>query len=126
MRLPVFYTPRMVADSASFSPSAAKPAQVVAAWQERGLPIEIVEPVPVTVEQLARAHERGHVERILAGRAPNGFGNSSPEVAATLVHTSGAMLSAARRAVPRSSRGDRDDAELAPVSSGVNRLRPLL
>jgi acetoin utilization deacetylase AcuC-like enzyme len=99
MRLPVYYTPRMVADSASFSPSAAKPAQVVAAWQERGLPIEIIEPVPVTVEQLARAHDLGHVERILAGRAPNGFGNSSPEVAATLVHTSGAMLSAARRAI---------------------------
>jgi len=99
MKLPVYYTPRMVADSASFSPSAAKPAQVVAAWLERGLAIEVVEPVPVTVEQLARAHDRKHVERILAGRERNGFGNTSPEVAATLVHTSGAMLSAARRAI---------------------------
>ena len=99
MKLPVYYTPRMVADSASFSPSAAKPAQVVAAWRRHGLAIEVVEPVPVTVEQLARAHDRDHVERILAGRKPNGFGNTSPEVAATLVHTSGAMLSAARRAI---------------------------
>src|SRR5829696_998970 len=89
----------MVADSASFSPSAAKPAQVVAAWQQRGLAIQIVEPAPVTLAQLARAHDREHVEQILACRAPNGFGNTSPEVAATLVHTSGAMLSAARRAI---------------------------
>lgn len=99
VRLPVYYTPRMVADSASFSPSAAKPAQVVAAWQARALPIELIEPVPVTIDQLARAHDRTHVEKILACRAPNGFGNTSPEVAATLVHTSGAMLSAARRAL---------------------------
>ncbi len=99
MKLPVYYTPRMVADTASFSPSAAKPAQVVAAWQERGLAIEVVEPVPVTIEQLVRAHDRDHVEQILACRAPNGFGDTSPEIAATLVHTSGAMLSAARRAI---------------------------
>jgi acetoin utilization deacetylase AcuC-like enzyme len=110
MRLPVYYTPRMVADSGSFSPSAAKPAQVVAAWQQRGLEIELTEPVPVTIDQLARAHDRGHVEQILACRAPNGFGNTSPEVAATLVHTSGAMLSAARRAI-----ADRSVA-CAPVS----------
>jgi len=97
--LPVYYTPRMVADSGSFSPSAGKPAQVVAAWLERGLAIELCEPTPVTVDQLARAHDRAHVEAILACRKPNGFGNTSPEVAATLVHTSGAMLSAARRAI---------------------------
>ena len=110
MRLPVYYTPRMVADSKAFSPSAAKPAQVVAAWRQRGLAIELVEPVPVTIDQLARAHDRDHVEQILAGRKPNGFGNTSPEVAATFVHTSGAMLSAARRAL-----ADRSVA-CAPVS----------
>jgi acetoin utilization deacetylase AcuC-like enzyme len=99
MRLPVYYSPRMVADSGSFSPSAAKPAQVVASWLERRLAIEVIEPAPVTIEQLSRAHDREHVEKILACKKPNGFGNTSPEVAATLVHTSGAMLSAARRAI---------------------------
>lgn len=99
MVLPVFYTPRMVADSGSFSPSAAKPAQVVAHWGTLGLPIDVREPSPVTVEQLARAHDRDHVEQILAGTANNGFGNRSPEVAATLPLTSGAMLSAARHAI---------------------------
>ena len=96
--LPVFFTPRMVAASGSFSPSAAKPAQVVASWREHGLPIDLVEPTPVTVDQLARAHDRRHVEDILACRAPNGFGNQSPEVAASLPFTSGAMLSGARHA----------------------------
>jgi acetoin utilization deacetylase AcuC-like enzyme len=99
MSLPVFFTPRMVAESGSFSPSAAKPAQVVASWRERGLPIEILEPAPVTIDQLARAHAYIHVEAILAGRTPNGFGNTSPEVAASLPFTSGAMLAGARHAI---------------------------
>lgn len=99
MKLPVYFTPRMVADSGSFSPSAAKPAQVVAAWRDRGLPIEILEPAAVTIDQLARAHDRVHVEAIIAGRASNGFGNTSLAVAASLVHTSGAMLSGARHAI---------------------------
>ena len=57
MRIPVFYTPKMVAESGSISPSAAKPAQVVASW-ERQFPIEVVEPSPVTVDDYARAHDR--------------------------------------------------------------------
>jgi hypothetical protein len=47
----VFYTPKMVAESGSPSPSAAKPAKVVAAWQSQ-FDITIVEPTPVTVEEL--------------------------------------------------------------------------
>jgi acetoin utilization deacetylase AcuC-like enzyme len=99
MNLPVFFTPRMVAESGSFSPSAAKPAQVVASWRERGLPIEILEPAPATVDELARAHDRAHVEDILACREPNGFGTRSPAVAASLPFTSGAMLAGARHAI---------------------------
>lgn len=95
----MFYTPRMVANVASFSPSAGKPALVVAAWQAHGLPIEIIDPPPVTVDQLARAHDRDYVEGVLAGRTRNGFGNTSPEVAAALAYTSGAMLAGARHAL---------------------------
>src|SRR5512140_3658439 len=99
MNLPVFFTSRMVAESGSFSPSAAKPAQVVASWRARGLPIEIFDPAPVTVDQFARAHDRSFVEGVLACRAPNGFGNKSPEVAGSLPFTSGAMLAGARHAI---------------------------
>ena len=94
--LPVFFTPRMVARSGSFSPSAAKPLQVVESWKRRGFPIEIHEPVPVTVDELSLVHDRRHVVAILAGKAENGFGNRSREVAASLPFTSGSMLSAAR------------------------------
>ncbi|MDQ3337607.1 MAG: histone deacetylase [Myxococcota bacterium] len=79
------------------SPSAAKPAQVVASWH--ALPIDIIEPTPVTVDDLARVHERAWAEDVLAGRADNGFGNRSLEIAATLPFTNGSMLSAARHAI---------------------------
>lgn len=97
--LPVFFSPEMVADSASFSPSAAKPAKVVDSWRRRGLPIAVHAVTPATPEQLALAHDPDHVRAILAGRAPNGFGNRSLEVAASLPYTTGAMLSAARHAI---------------------------
>lgn len=99
--LPVFFSPAMVAPSASFSPSAEKPAQVVASWRRRGLPLHIHEPVPVTPVELALAHDRRHVDDILACRKPNGFGNRSAAVAASVPLTTGAMLSAARHVVAR-------------------------
>ena len=98
MRIPVFYAPQMVAESGCESPSAAKPKAVVASW-ERQFPVEVIAPTPVTVDDLARAHERRHVEAVLAGRADNGFGNRSPAVAKSLPYTSGSMLSAARHAI---------------------------
>lgn len=101
MTIPVFYTSRMVADSASFSPSARKPQYVVDRWKAKGLPIELCEFDPLTVEQLTIAHARSYVEGVLAGKSKNGFGNTSPEVAATLPYTNGAMYSAAVVALNR-------------------------
>lgn len=98
MTIPVFYTPKMVADSLSASPSAAKPSQVVASWQ-RQFPIEILEPEPVTLDDYARVHDRAWVQAVLGSREPNGFGNRSPAIAASLPYTSGSMLSAARHAI---------------------------
>jgi acetoin utilization deacetylase AcuC-like enzyme len=97
-KIPVFYTPKMVAKSGCESPSAHKPEAVVASWLEK-FPVEIIEPKWVTADDYARAHERQWVEDVLACRAPNGFGNKSPEVAAALPYTSGAMLAAAVRAI---------------------------
>lgn len=94
--LPVYFTPRMVAESGGFSPSAAKPAQVVEHFNACGLPITVIEPAPVEIAELCLAHERGFVEDVLGCRATNGFGNRSPAIAATLRYTTGAMLSAAR------------------------------
>jgi acetoin utilization deacetylase AcuC-like enzyme len=95
----VFYTQKMVADSESFSPSASKPELVVKSWLTHGFAIEVIEPSPVTPEQLYRAHHRNYVDGILSCRMPNGFGNRSKAVANSLIYTSGAMLDAAKDAI---------------------------
>ena len=97
--LPVFFSPQMVADSGSYSPSAAKPLQVVASWKLLGLPLVFHAPEPATVAEFVLAHEPKFVRAVLEGSAPNGFGNRSPEVAASLPFTTGAMRSAARHAL---------------------------
>jgi acetoin utilization deacetylase AcuC-like enzyme len=98
-RVPVFYRPEAAADAASYSPSAGKPPQVVADWQARGLPIESRGFDPVDEATLSLAHDAGYVRGVLAGRVQNGFGNRRREVAASLRHTNGAMLAAAREAL---------------------------
>lgn len=95
----VFFAPEMVASPSSYSPSAGKPAAVVADWRARGLSIEIRRPEPVGLAELSRAHAPGYVRDVLSLAAPNGFGDRSAEVAASLPWTSGAMLSAARYAL---------------------------
>jgi acetoin utilization deacetylase AcuC-like enzyme len=97
--IPVFYSERMVADIESFSPSAGKPRGVVQSWCALELLLRIAPPQPVSVDQLCLAHDRDHVEDILACRANNGFSNKSPAVAEALPWTSGSMLSAAREAM---------------------------
>lgn len=99
MRLPVFYTPKMNADVSSFSPSSGKPARVVAAWQRLSLPIAIIEPDPVSSDELKRAHDSNYVDKVLACEINNGFRNNLPEVADSLLYTNGSMLSAAREAI---------------------------
>lgn len=81
--------------NASFSPSAGKPRRVVEQWLQR-YPIELVEPEPVTVEQLCLAHDSDFVRGVLACKRANGFGNFSPEVAASLPYTTGSLVSAMR------------------------------
>ena len=97
--IPVFYSPAMVADSRSFSPSAGKPALAVKSWQFLGLPLQFRTPQPLSAEQFGVAHDPEFVADVLSRRRNNGFGNKSPAVAASLPLTSGAMLSAAREAL---------------------------
>jgi acetoin utilization deacetylase AcuC-like enzyme len=88
----------MVADSKSVSPSAAKPVKVVESWQ-RQFPIEIRDFEQPRVEWLYAAHDKQFVDDVLACKTDNGFGNRSPEVAASLLYTSGAMRAAALHAM---------------------------
>lgn len=97
--IPVFYSAKMVADIASFSPSASKPREVLKSWLALGIPLHVMEPQPITKAQFYLAHDKAYVDDLLACRTPNGFGDRNPEVAASLPWTSGAMLSAAREAI---------------------------
>lgn len=86
----------MVAPAESFSPSAEKPAAVLADWREHGLPLDVRAVVPATVDELALAHDRAFVDDVLGCRRVNGFGNRSAPIAASLPYTTGALLTAAR------------------------------
>lgn len=97
--IPVFYTPKLVANSHSFSPSASKPALVIESWKALNIPIDIREPIPASVDELCLAHGKNYVEKVLACSADNGFGGRSPDVAASLPYTTGAFVSAAREAL---------------------------
>jgi acetoin utilization deacetylase AcuC-like enzyme len=95
----VYYTPKLLGPAHAVSPSAYKPAEVVASWLRIAPDLEVIEHVPVTVAQFCPAHDLRFVGDVLAGRRNNGFGNTSPAIAASLPYTSGSMLDAAREAL---------------------------
>lgn len=94
--IPVFFDARMVAPNTSSSPSAQKPAQVMASWRSLGVWLDERPVAPVRPDELAQAHDERFVTNVLACHESNGFGNRNAKVAASLPFTSGAMLSAAR------------------------------
>jgi acetoin utilization deacetylase AcuC-like enzyme len=59
----------------------------------------VIEPLPVSRDDLIRVHGPAYVDGVLSGRVMNGFSNKSASVAASLPFTSGAMLCAAREAL---------------------------
>lgn len=95
----VVYSELMNAPAQGYSPSAAKPAAVMAAWLAQWPQLQMRAPVPVSREDLCRAHDPSFVDGVLSLNLPNGFGTRKAEVAASLPYTSGAMLTAARWAL---------------------------
>ncbi|MBP6627551.1 MAG: hypothetical protein KA187_09080 [Arenimonas sp.] len=106
----VVYSEAMVAPAQGYSPSAAKPAAVMEAWRGHWPGLVLREPVPVSRDDLALAHDRAYVDGVLALRRPNGFGTYVREVADSLLYTTGALLGAARWALAEGG------AVAAPVS----------
>lgn len=94
--IPLYYSDRLLADAQSFSPSAGKPRDVVAAWQRANLAVSLNDVTPATEQDLSLAHDGAYVRTVLAGTRDNGFGNRSASVAASLPYTTGAMVDAAR------------------------------
>jgi acetoin utilization deacetylase AcuC-like enzyme len=96
----VVYSDRMDApEQGMTSPSAAKPAKVVADWRKHGIEMTVIDPIAVTIAEFSRVHNRPFVESVLSLRARNGFGTLSQQVASSLPYTSGSMLTAARLAI---------------------------
>ena len=89
----------MNAPAQGYSPSAAKPAAVMAAWQAQWPQLQVRMPMPASRRDLCRAHDSDFVDGVLSLRLPNGFGTHRAEVMASLPFTSGALLTAARWAL---------------------------
>jgi acetoin utilization deacetylase AcuC-like enzyme len=95
----VYYSPKQVSCPESDSPSPRKPEWVVKEWLYRKLPVRVIEPVPVTRDQIALAHHPRYVDGILSCELMNGFRGRQKEVAQSLPWTCGSFLSAARAAL---------------------------
>jgi acetoin utilization deacetylase AcuC-like enzyme len=107
LKIPIFYRREMSCSvNSSYSPSADKPAKVVADWManpsiEPYVYLEEFE--PVTDETICLAHYPPYVKSVMACELPNGFGNKIPEVAQSLPFTVGSMVAAAKHAIENRS-----------------------
>ena len=99
----IFYRPEQTAlgNVDSFSPSAGKPAQVVASWLKLCSTAEAVSFEPLTRADLALSHDRGYVDGILDLKYANGFGNKLATIADSLPYTTGSFYAAAHHACTR-------------------------
>jgi acetoin utilization deacetylase AcuC-like enzyme len=99
-RCAVCFDPRQSTATAAskFSPSSSKPAQLVELLRVGEWPLDWLPVTPVSEAEFALAHDRTWVRAVLRGQADNGFGNRSPQVAASLPWTVGSLVSACRAA----------------------------
>lgn len=97
--LPVFYCEQMVSKVTSFSPSAGKPAAVVASWQQLQVPLCIEAVQPVSQALIKMAHAAEYVDGVFAGTIKNGFRNNDVAVAESCRYTIAGMLAAAEHAL---------------------------
>ena len=116
--IPVFYRPEQSCDAAvGYSPSAGKPAQVVADWQKHfagDIRIDTFNPASRGI--LSEAHDPLYVDNVLDGHVKNGFGNTDPDVAKSLLYTTGSMLAAAKHVLTFSRLNGRPPVACSPTS----------
>lgn len=99
--IPVFYRPEMAADSASFSPSAAKPKLVVDHWLKHSIihPEQVQTFEPADRADFGLAHKFSFIDAVLERQQENGFGNYSKAVADSLPYTTGSMIAATQHVI---------------------------
>lgn len=92
----VFYDHRQSVPGNGFSsPSAGKPAQVLESWKRLGISFCEQSFAPLTVDEIALAHDREYVEGVLSCKLMNGYDNQSPEIGSALPWVAGSMVAAA-------------------------------
>lgn len=94
-KITVFYSDQMVSNPRSLSPSGLKPRLIMEHWRKHSIPMNIVAPEPATIDMLAQVHDRSFLGDLVCGRIDNGFGDRSLNVARSLPHVAGALVSAA-------------------------------
>ncbi|MES2570170.1 MAG: hypothetical protein V4710_08965, partial [Verrucomicrobiota bacterium] len=96
--IPIFYrAEQSCAVSVSFSPSAGKPALVVADYLKHFSDlVEIQSFEPATPADLTLAHDAKYVSGVLDGTVKNGFDTFEKEIAESLPYTTGSLMAAAR------------------------------
>lgn len=74
----VVFSQAMVAPVQGYSPSAAKPAVVMAAWREAWPNLETKPAQPATLAELYRAHDRAYVETSSPCAHPTALARARP------------------------------------------------
>ena len=92
----IFYRPEQNSNPDSYSPSAAKPAKVMEAWQMECPDLDVASFEPLQKEDLYAVHKRDYVDGVFDLKVPNGFGSYDPQVNDSLLYTCGSMLAATR------------------------------
>ncbi len=99
---PIFYDPRQsVTGVDSFSPSAGKPARLMALLVEthgEALAQRVTTFNPVTRDELCLVHDSRYVDDVFAGRVLNGFETRDPRVPEACLWTIGSLVGAVRAA----------------------------
>src|SRR5262252_8833223 len=84
----------------SFDRSAGKPKLVVDDWLSRpdiAQHIQVESFAPASDELLSSAHDADYVSGVLRGETPNGFGNTSRQIADSLRYTVGSLVAGTKR-----------------------------
>lgn len=92
--LPIFYSPLMLGQTQSFSPSAFKPKFVMEDWEKKFSQfIQTHDVTPLIKDDLYLAHDKFYVDRIFDGTTKNGFGVKDTNFANTFLYTNGSFFS---------------------------------
>ena len=100
LKIPVLYRPEQSCNEAvSYSPSAGKPAQVVADWKKHfSKKLNFCSFDPQTYPAL-RVHSESYLKGVVTGTIRNGFGNYSKKIADSLTYTIGSIIAATATAL---------------------------